>query len=688
MANRIGLGEKLKFYYVTEENEVELISDDWDLEPARGHALAEDRWLELYALEVEVEGKDGEAAGKASAKANKGDDFDNDANEWSDKDSEYNSEFDDQDYAENVGESEATWGVEDSNIEAAATVAQGIGKMKLVGSSSRNQQEGSSKIPEISKSMGELTHTGAGDVDESEDERIGGRLRDLNLTIPDSDDDFESLHELDEEDGTIRVNKFVPKHICSWVKYNPCLISSWIALRAAELIKEQPTIKPRDFKKTVKERYNIDMTRDQAYKARKKAIKAVLGNQDDQFKKLRGFWHELLRIYKRCYEPFIYPLREETDWEWDKVVEPPILPPIRQKVKGRPTTKRRRSTAEILVNQENKEYKLSKKGQRNHCSKCDRRGHNVRSCKDPPRNDLGQTSENYPQENLSTEVHDLGQTSGNRRQKNFWKCKITHIVPVSDGLCNTEVQYDADLSLQTLNLDSIIDLDVELWQDTAEVEINKHAAPESADNVGKQKLDHDVAVLQYTDELIRPMTHMGSNPPKRSDKATRGEVPVIIIPEKQARRNVVHTNPTQKTKKRKVKATSSSQAEKRVRRSVKEPTQRKSSSQAAIKLVDENIDEDPTTDKVQTKKSFRETFGLPNAPSPVHNPLECKNDKEFAANAIAQFKKLQANVHKLLGDVPHVKSSKALYDLYQGPQCFDGKGKRFEGNFSTKSIQK
>ncbi|CAI9115587.1 OLC1v1016522C1 [Oldenlandia corymbosa var. corymbosa] len=189
--------------------------------------MAVDRWMELYTVEVEVVGKDCEAAGKPGAKANEGDYFDNDANvsqtedvnngspegddgsdldddadisdddesdddneEWSDKDSEYDSEFDDQDYEENVDEKKVTCGVEDGNIEAAATVAQGIGKKKLAGSSSRNQQEGSNKIPEICRSMGEFTDTGVGDLNESEDECIGGRLRDMNITVPDSDDDL------------------------------------------------------------------------------------------------------------------------------------------------------------------------------------------------------------------------------------------------------------------------------------------------------------------------------------------------------------------------------------------------------------------------------------------------------------------------------------------------------------------
>ncbi|CAI9106311.1 OLC1v1005440C1 [Oldenlandia corymbosa var. corymbosa] len=101
---------------------------------------------------------------------NKGKDFSNDGYYWSDKDSEYDSKYDNEDYEENVDDSEDIWGGEDGYTGSLASV-----------------------------SMGEFTHIGAGDIDESEDEVVGGRLRDVNTTVLYCDDDFEPLHKSYDE---------------------------------------------------------------------------------------------------------------------------------------------------------------------------------------------------------------------------------------------------------------------------------------------------------------------------------------------------------------------------------------------------------------------------------------------------------------------------------------------------------
>ncbi|CAI9110061.1 OLC1v1010023C1 [Oldenlandia corymbosa var. corymbosa] len=295
---------------------------------------------------------------------------------------------------------------------------------------------------------------------------------------------------------------------------------------------------------------------------------------------------------------------------------------------------------------------------------CDTKGHNVRSCKAKPKGDLHAASKNGAGENLSTEMH------------------------VSDGLHCTEVHLDAHVSSREGCLDSLADVHVEVCEDIGleketEVGFNKHVADILRDNIEQLK-------PEYSDEQHRPMIHMRCNPPKRSNKATREKVPVFVIQRETGNlpgQSDVEKNPPLKTKKRKFKAASSSQPEKKVCKSEKGRIQRTSSSQPPFKLVDENIDKDPTTNNIHSKSSFVEAFGHVAAPSSTPKPPESVNDKKIVADALATFEQLMSTMDNLMPDVLQVKSSKALYDFYQGSYHDTVKSSRFDGNFITKLLR-
>ncbi|VFQ89175.1 unnamed protein product [Cuscuta campestris] len=82
-----------------------------------------------------------------------------------------------------------------------------------------------------------------------------------------------------------------------------------------------------------------------------------------------------------AYAETIYPVPHEDDWDADGMELLEVKPPILNKQRGRPTTKRFPSDGEAR-----KKYKLT-------CSGCQGKGHTVRTCAKRPRKDTSTTND-------------------------------------------------------------------------------------------------------------------------------------------------------------------------------------------------------------------------------------------------------------------------------------------------------
>ncbi|VFQ78613.1 unnamed protein product [Cuscuta campestris] len=82
-----------------------------------------------------------------------------------------------------------------------------------------------------------------------------------------------------------------------------------------------------------------------------------------------------------AYAETIYPVPHEDDWDADGMELLEVKPPILNKQRGRPTTKRFPSDGEAR-----KKYKLT-------CSSCQGKGHTVRKCAKRPRKDTSTTND-------------------------------------------------------------------------------------------------------------------------------------------------------------------------------------------------------------------------------------------------------------------------------------------------------
>ncbi|CAI9109427.1 OLC1v1009248C1 [Oldenlandia corymbosa var. corymbosa] len=95
--------------------------------------------------------------------------------------------------------------------------------------------------------------------------------------------------------GEVTVTRFVTQHTCLYELNNPCVKADWIGVAGVEFVKEDPMIKPRKFIEKIKKKYSIWMIDYEGYKARKLAMRIAFGNQADQFEKLNVYVNEVLR---------------------------------------------------------------------------------------------------------------------------------------------------------------------------------------------------------------------------------------------------------------------------------------------------------------------------------------------------------------------------------------------------------
>ena len=96
-------------------------------------------------------------------------------------------------------------------------------------------------------------------------------------------------------DGTIQIRTFEDNHTCGFTYDNPLVHSGWVAKKYCEEFRCNPKLDLEHFRKTVMKENRCSFTKNQTYRARRKAMKIVQDSEKDQYSKLGVYMHEILR---------------------------------------------------------------------------------------------------------------------------------------------------------------------------------------------------------------------------------------------------------------------------------------------------------------------------------------------------------------------------------------------------------
>ncbi|CAI9099680.1 OLC1v1036537C1 [Oldenlandia corymbosa var. corymbosa] len=95
--------------------------------------------------------------------------------------------------------------------------------------------------------------------------------------------------------GSPVVTTFVTWHKCKFRQRNKSVTSAITGRICSQLVKDNQTITTRDYKRLAKEKYKFILTKTQAYRARRKSMRIVYGNVEDQYDKLRDYCGEIMK---------------------------------------------------------------------------------------------------------------------------------------------------------------------------------------------------------------------------------------------------------------------------------------------------------------------------------------------------------------------------------------------------------
>ncbi|CAI9115147.1 OLC1v1015984C1 [Oldenlandia corymbosa var. corymbosa] len=87
--------------------------------------------------------------------------------------------------------------------------------------------------------------------------------------------------------GSPVVTTFVPRHKCKFRRKNKSVTSTIAGRVCTQLVKDDSTIPTKRFKRLAKEKYKFFLTKSQAYRARRVALRLMYGSVEDQYAKLR-----------------------------------------------------------------------------------------------------------------------------------------------------------------------------------------------------------------------------------------------------------------------------------------------------------------------------------------------------------------------------------------------------------------
>ncbi|KAL3498355.1 hypothetical protein ACH5RR_041087 [Cinchona calisaya] len=83
-------------------------------------------------------------------------------------------------------------------------------------------------------------------------------------------------------------------HRCPWVYKNKSANSRWLAQKFIKQIANDPSIRVRNFKQTVKDKFNINVYENQLYRAKSKAIRTIQSEHKEQYWRLRDYCATIL----------------------------------------------------------------------------------------------------------------------------------------------------------------------------------------------------------------------------------------------------------------------------------------------------------------------------------------------------------------------------------------------------------
>ncbi|XP_070677628.1 uncharacterized protein [Malus domestica] len=92
---------------------------------------------------------------------------------------------------------------------------------------------------------------------------------------------------------TFRIKTFIECHTCGREEKAKFATSSWLAERFDEDLRRNPNMSVPYFMEMVRKHYNIDVTKDQVYKAKSFAATKIQGSIEEQYGKLWDYCHEV-----------------------------------------------------------------------------------------------------------------------------------------------------------------------------------------------------------------------------------------------------------------------------------------------------------------------------------------------------------------------------------------------------------
>ena len=96
-----------------------------------------------------------------------------------------------------------------------------------------------------------------------------------------------------QEERTFQVKSYISEHRCTRTFRNRYVNSKWLAKKYGPKIKSNPGWKLKDFKTEVNEKYAVDVTTNQCYRAKRKALGEVEGALKEVYAKLWDYAEEL-----------------------------------------------------------------------------------------------------------------------------------------------------------------------------------------------------------------------------------------------------------------------------------------------------------------------------------------------------------------------------------------------------------
>ena len=95
----------------------------------------------------------------------------------------------------------------------------------------------------------------------------------------------------------LQVKMSGPKHTCG--SFNKCgdmmASNKWVADRVVDLLRDKPTMGPKELQDELKKKYKMDVPYDRVYRGKERALDMINGKWDDSYDLLPTYRAELLK---------------------------------------------------------------------------------------------------------------------------------------------------------------------------------------------------------------------------------------------------------------------------------------------------------------------------------------------------------------------------------------------------------